>query len=106
MTVFTTFVGAAWGVGIAMWSNGMRKLPLLRRTLFFSRHDLVTGPWEHLAVAGVMGWMGSQYPSWIESTRERIDRKRAESGLPPLEFHPWGVDFAKMQIQKNNSSNN
>ena len=63
-----TLVGAALGLGVNLYSNAVRKVPLMRQ------------PWEHLIAMGVGGYLGNAVVKLEESTAKDIEvllQKRA-----------------------------
>ena len=64
MTVTTALFGSLSGLFIGVYSNGVRKLPLLRK------------PWEHLVLMGFMGYLGHQYPGIEDATLARVNGMR------------------------------
>mmetsp|Transcript_11875 Transcript_11875/g.35391 ORF Transcript_11875/g.35391 Transcript_11875/m.35391 type:complete len:88 (+) Transcript_11875:204-467(+) len=85
---FTTFlIGGGMGLGVQLFSNTVRKLPLLRR------------PWEHVIAIGIMGWMGHKYPSWEDASLARVNRMREERKLGPLDKNVWGFGVSKAEAE-------
>ena len=87
MTFGTALFGGLSGFGIAMLSNGIRKLPLLRR------------PWEHAVLVGIMAYGGACYPELEDETLARVNRMRADRKLAPLEKNAWGLDLGPGKAQ-------
>lgn len=82
MTVTTALFGSLSGLFIGVYSNGVRKLPLLRK------------PWEHLVLMGVMGYLGHQYPAIEDATLARVNAMREERKLEPLAKNVWGYNVS------------
>ena len=82
MTVTTALFGSLSGLFIGVYSNGVRKLPLLRK------------PWEHLVLMGFMGYLGHQYPAIEDATLARVNEMREERKLEPLEKNVWGYNVS------------
>ncbi|GBG84834.1 hypothetical protein CBR_g39209 [Chara braunii] len=62
-----TLVGAALGLGAQMYSNAVRKLPLMRH------------PWEHLLAIGLGGTFGSAVVKWEQGMAEQVEKTLAET---------------------------
>ncbi|CAN8066808.1 unnamed protein product [Agarophyton chilense] len=60
------FVGGCLGFTLAAFSNGVRKLPLMR------------SPWEHVLYFGVGAWLGSNVKGMKERGRARVDEHMAK----------------------------
>lgn len=63
------FFGGCIGLGINMYSNALRKVPLMRQ------------PWEHVIAAGLGAWAGNQLVEFENRTAKELDEmlaKRAE----------------------------
>ena len=86
MTVTTAVFGAASGLFISLYSNGIRKLPLLRR------------PWEHALMMTFMGYLGHKYPSIEDSTLARVNAMRADRKLEPLSKNVWGYNVSAAEM--------
>lgn len=82
MTVTTALFGSLSGLFIGVYSNGVRKLPLLRK------------PWEHLVLMGFMGYLGHQYPGIEDATLARVNAMREERKLEPLAKNVWGYNVS------------
>ncbi|KAH9543771.1 hypothetical protein CY35_13G082300 [Sphagnum magellanicum] len=61
-----TFVGAALGFSIQIFSNGVRKLPLMRH------------PWEHVLAAGLGATFGNAMVKWEVHLQEDLDKRLQE----------------------------
>ena len=53
-------VGAACGLTVQLYSNAVRKLPLMRH------------PWEHLLMFGFGGFLGHQFTKWEDQQRGEL----------------------------------
>ena len=63
------FFGGCIGLGINMYSNALRKVPLMRQ------------PWEHVIATGLGAWAGNQLVEFENRTAKELDEmlaKRAE----------------------------
>ena len=72
MSLFSTLTGVTSGFLITCWSNGFRKVPLLRE------------PWTHLTLMAAGGYVGYKYPGWVEKQREDVNLIRKQRNLPPV----------------------
>mmetsp|Transcript_15108 Transcript_15108/g.19995 ORF Transcript_15108/g.19995 Transcript_15108/m.19995 type:complete len:90 (+) Transcript_15108:85-354(+) len=82
MTFVSTCAGVAYGFFVAVYSNGIQKLPYLRR------------PWEHLLSMGFFGYIGHCCPSWKKSLLDEVNRTRAQQKLPPIDKpEPYNYAF-------------
>jgi len=54
-------VGAIFGFVTVLYSNGVRKVPLMRE------------PWEHFIAAGIGAWCGNALVEYVERTERDID---------------------------------
>lgn len=54
------------GAGLAVYSNAVRKLPLMRQ------------PWEHVIYFGVGAFIGSRIEGFKESKRKQLEEKLAQ----------------------------
>ncbi|CAM6051071.1 unnamed protein product [Sphagnum compactum] len=61
-----TFVGVALGFSIQIFSNGVRKLPLMRH------------PWEHVLAAGLGATFGNAMVKWEVHLQEDLDKRLQE----------------------------
>ena len=87
MTVTTALFGSLSGLFIGVYSNGVRKLPLLRK------------PWEHLVLMGFMGYLGHQYPGIEDATLARAFNLADEvAHRRPCELHKHGRTFAPTDV--------
>lgn len=68
----TTLFGAASGLLIRVWANGLGKQRLFAR------------PWNHVLFIGVGGYIGYHYPRWEEELLVSVNEKRAERGMPTI----------------------
>lgn len=69
MPATATLVGSALGLGVQLYSNAVRKLPLLRSALpWLQCCALAThpnaDPWEHVIAVGLGGVAGSAIVAW------------------------------------------
>ncbi|KAK9843709.1 hypothetical protein WJX81_003247 [Elliptochloris bilobata] len=55
------FVGAIAGFAVVLYSNGLRKVPLMRE------------PWEHFIGAGIGAWLGNELVKYVERTEKEIE---------------------------------
>eukprot|EP00949_MAST-11_sp_MAST-11-sp1_P005466 g5466.t1 len=53
-------VGASCGIAVQLYSNAVRKLPLMRH------------PWEHVLLAGIGGYAGYKFTQWEEDQRNEL----------------------------------
>eukprot|EP00632_Arachnochrysis_sp_CCMP2950_P016626 CAMPEP_0185690314 /NCGR_PEP_ID=MMETSP1164-20130828/1039_1 /TAXON_ID=1104430 /ORGANISM="Chrysoreinhardia sp, Strain CCMP2950" /LENGTH=100 /DNA_ID=CAMNT_0028356879 /DNA_START=35 /DNA_END=337 /DNA_ORIENTATION=+ len=83
MTLVSGAIGSSIGFGLMCCTNAVMKLPMLRR------------PWEHIAMTGVIGYIGHLWPKWEADAKARVDEMREKRGLPPLELKPWAFDYIK-----------
>lgn len=63
------FFGACIGLGINLYSNALRKVPLMRQ------------PWEHLIAIGGGAWVGNKIVEYEHRTAKELEgmlAKRAE----------------------------
>eukprot|EP00898_Chlorokybus_atmophyticus_P006058 jgi/Chlat1/6453/Chrsp45S05957 len=82
MPATATIVGMYLGLGVQLYSNAVRKLPLMRH------------PWEHLLAIGLGGAFGSGVARWEEKLivqtteyleqREALNKRRHSSIQKPL----------------------
>ena len=83
MPATAAYVGATLGVGAQIYSNAVRKLPVLRSeppqnspTLFKVLPRVLANvragadPWEHVAFAGFGGLLGSSIAAWEAWSRD------------------------------------
>ncbi|KAH9569785.1 hypothetical protein CY35_02G009100 [Sphagnum magellanicum] len=61
-----TFVGAALGLSIQFFSNGVRKLPLMRH------------PWEHVLAVGLGAAFGNAMAKWEVHLQQELDKRLQE----------------------------
>lgn len=66
MVATATMVGALMGLSCQFYSNGVRKLPLMRH------------PWEHLLAIGLGAGFGNAVASWEVRLQEDLDKKLQE----------------------------
>eukprot|EP00591_Stephanopyxis_turris_P006015 CAMPEP_0195517814 /NCGR_PEP_ID=MMETSP0794_2-20130614/11748_1 /TAXON_ID=515487 /ORGANISM="Stephanopyxis turris, Strain CCMP 815" /LENGTH=76 /DNA_ID=CAMNT_0040646687 /DNA_START=65 /DNA_END=295 /DNA_ORIENTATION=+ len=66
------FGGAAMGVGLQLYSNAVRKLPLLR------------SPWMHAAFLGTGAYLGSKVEGWEKATTDKINAQLEKSNRVTL----------------------
>lgn len=81
-------IGCGSGLFVAVFSNGVRKLPLFRR------------PWDHLILMGIMGALGAQYPALEDSTLARVNIMREQRKLGPLDKNVWGSPLSKQEAAR------
>ena len=72
MTLFSAITGACIGVTLQFYSNGVRKLPMMRQ------------PWLHLAFGGVGMYMGAKYPAFEQRQLDEVNQIRKTQNLPPM----------------------
>eukprot|EP00204_Picochlorum_oklahomense_P005031 CAMPEP_0118804018 /NCGR_PEP_ID=MMETSP1161-20130426/20613_1 /TAXON_ID=249345 /ORGANISM="Picochlorum oklahomensis, Strain CCMP2329" /LENGTH=73 /DNA_ID=CAMNT_0006732663 /DNA_START=47 /DNA_END=268 /DNA_ORIENTATION=- len=53
--------GAVTGLAVQLYSNGIRRLPLMKN------------PWEHLIAVGIGGAIGVKYTEWENNQREDLE---------------------------------
>ena len=96
MPATSTIVGASLGLGVQLYSNAVRKLPLLRSacptaraggaecrfcapTLSALARCAAADPWEHVIATGLGGMVGSYVVAW-----EVRAQRSAAAQLPAL----------------------
>ena len=67
-----TTLGAASGVLIRVWANGLGKQRLLAR------------PWNHVLFGFVGGYIGYNYQRWEDELLAEVNAKRLERNMPPI----------------------
>ena len=58
----------------------------------FTRTRLSKGPWNHVGMALVGGWVGYNYSTWEKDLLLAVNEKRVEKGLPAItreQAAPW-----------------
>jgi len=102
MVATATMVGAIMGLSCQFYSNGVRKLPLMRReswTLSLSADSILlrrikkawfrwnwcgfrwstrTDPWEHVLAIGLGAGFGNAVANWEVRLQEDLDKKLSE----------------------------
>ena len=74
--------GVCVGVGIQLYSNAVRKLPLARE------------PYLHVAFASIGGYVGLKYSGWEQKLLSDVNAMREDRNMPPLD-RVGGVFFGK-----------
>lgn len=67
MVSSATLIGAAFGLSCQLYSNAVRKLPLMRH------------PWEHLVGIGLGAWAGNALVKWEEQATVSLDKMLEET---------------------------
>ncbi|CAL5412790.1 unnamed protein product [Camellia sinensis] len=72
MPATSTMIGALLGLGTQMYSNALRKLPYMRRTLPLPSMSL--HPWEHVVGMGLGVVFVNQLVKWDAKLQEDLDK--------------------------------
>jgi hypothetical protein len=101
----STIIGGIMGIGVQLFSNAAKKVPLSRRTFDIRHLSLVAftisiavprfltptkifvrciEPWIHLFSFTAGCYLGNIYPKKELELLQTINSKRAERGLPPM----------------------
>lgn len=75
--------GAVLGVGVQLYSNTVRRLPLMRH------------PWEHVLAFGIGGYLGMKLNEVEENTRQDLNTMMLDYnkfGLPKFARKPAAED--------------
>jgi len=70
MGFMATLCGGGLGLCLQLYSNGVRKLPLLRH------------PWEHVFFTGVGAWGMTKLIDWEAGESKKLDAMLIEMGRP------------------------
>jgi hypothetical protein len=78
MSLLGAGLGAASGVLIRTWANGLGKQRLLAR------------PWNHLLFGLAGSYIGYNYSTWESELLKAVNEKRVERGMPEITRQSWG----------------
>ena len=73
MGLTSGLIGMSVGVGIQIYSNAVRKLPLVRE------------PYLHVAFGAIGGYIGLKYSGWEQQLLDDVNAMRADRNMPPKE---------------------
>ena len=118
MPLITTLAGGAMGVSLQLYTNAVRRLPLMRRKCITARLPLIwanhtdtgttarppfppspcarashaslrTDPWEHVLYFGVGGWAANKLVDFEAEQSEELRRTIERQGRPAKPFPPF-----------------
>ena len=74
MGLLTMMSGATAGVGLQVYSNTVRRLPMMRH------------PWEHVAFAIGGAWAASSLVAWEGEQKEELRKTLTRQGRPTTAY--------------------